>query len=376
MSRIWLSPPDVTPADRERLLAAFDSGWVAPAGPDLDAFEAEIAAACGRSFAVGLSSGTAALHLAMLELGVGPADEVMVSTLTFAASANAVAYVGATPVFIDAEKETWQVSPRLLEEELESRQRQGRRMPAAAVLVDLYGQCADYDQICGVLGSYGVPLVGDAAEALGATYRGRPAGSFGEAAVVSFNGNKIITTSGGGMLLTDSAQIAERARYLSTQARQPVPHYEHIDIGYNYRLSNLLAALGRSQLADLSRRVARRKEIRQRYEAALGTLPGVSFMPVADYGEPNYWLTCITLDPAIQPAPEEVRLALERRDIETRPTWKPMHMQPVFDSAPARTDGTAEAIFRCGLCIPSGSGLTEEEQDRVIESLLEILAVE
>lgn len=373
MSRIWLSPPDVGTEDRERLIAAMDAGWIAPVGPDLDAFEAEVAAVCDRRFAVGLASGTAALHLALLEVGVGAGDEVLVSSFTFAASANAVTYVGATPVFIDADASTWQVSPELLEEELTARRRRGERMPAAAVVVDLYGQCADYDRIIPLMERYGVPLISDAAEALGATYRDSPAGSFGEAAIVSFNGNKIITTSGGGMLLTDNATIAQRARYLATQARQPVPHYEHTEIGFNYRLSNLLAAFGRGQLTDLSRRVERRRAIFDRYRQALADLPGVAMMPEADYGVSTRWLTCITLDPDHQPDPETVRTALEERDIETRPTWKPMHLQPVFADAPRRADGTSERLFRTGLCLPSGSSLTEADQDRVIDHLLQVL---
>lgn len=368
MGRIWLSPPDVVGDDRERLIAALDSGWVAPVGPDLDAFEGEVAAACGRQHGVGLSAGTAALHLVLQELGVGPGDEVLVSTFTFAASANPVRYLGATPVFVDADPSSWQMSPDLLAEELEERRRQGRPAPRAAVVVDLYGQCADYDRIIPILDEHGVVLVEDAAEALGATYRGRPAGSFGAAAVVSFNGNKIITTSGGGMVVTDDEHLAARCRHLATQAREPAPHYEHVEVGYNYRLSNLLAAFGRGQLADLGRRVAHRRRVNQRYRDALDDLDGVGFMPEVDTGA-SCWLTCITIDPATGVTPEKVRLALEADDIESRPTWKPMHLQPVYAGAPARVDGTSDRIFATGLCLPSGSNLAAADQDRVIEHL-------
>lgn len=374
MSRIWLSPPDVTGDDRARLIAAVDGGWIAPVGPDLDGFEAETAVACGRTHAVGLSSGTAALHVALLELGVSAGDEVLVSTFTFVATANAVCHVGATPVFIDADAETWQMSPDLLAEELGARQRAGRSMPAAAVVVDLYGQCADYDRIAPLLAESGVPLIEDAAEALGATYRGRPAGSFGVAAILSFNGNKIITTSGGGMLVTDDVNLARRCCHLSTQAREPAPHYEHTEVGYNYRLSNLLAAFGRGQLADLTRRVAGRRAINQRYRAALAELPGLAFMPEADYGTSTCWLTCITIDPGLPVTPDAIRLHLESHDIEARPTWKPMHLQPVFADAPARVDGTSARLFATGLCLPSGSTLTDGDQDRVIELVQEALA--
>jgi pyridoxal phosphate-dependent aminotransferase EpsN len=367
VARIFLSPPDVSDADRRALLRAFDSGWVAPAGPDLAAFEEECAAVCGRRFGVALSSGTAALHLALVTMGVGAGDDVIVSTFTFAASVNAVVYVGARPVLIDSDEATWNLSADLLEDELAARRAAGAALPKAAIVVDLYGQCADYGRIVPLLESYGVPLIGDAAEALGATFGESPAGSFGVCSAVSFNGNKIITTSGGGMFLTDDEAMASRVRHLATQAREPEAHYEHVDVGYNYRLSNLLAAMGRSQLADLGRRVARRREIFDRYVSALGALPGVSFMPEAPYGRANRWLTCLTIDPAAAGfSPEELRLWLEEDDIESRPTWKPMHLQPAFSWCPARVDGTSERLFTTGLCLPSGSSMTSDDQERVI----------
>ena len=297
MTRIYLSAPDVRGPEREMVLAAIDSNWCAPVGPDLDAFEAEVAAVTGRAYGVALSSGTAGLHLALLELGVGPGDEVLVSTFTFVATANAVAYCGATPVFIDSEPETWNMSADLLAEELEVRRSAGRPMPAAAIVVDLYGQCADYDRILPILAEHGIPLVEDAAEAIGASLGNRPAGSFGAAAVLSFNGNKLITSSGGGMLVTDDEHMARRARYLATQAREPFDHYEHTEVGYNYRLSNLLAAFGRGQLFGLDDRIARRAEIRDRYAEFFADVPGVALNSIATGRSVNHWLTCAIVDP-------------------------------------------------------------------------------
>jgi dTDP-4-amino-4,6-dideoxygalactose transaminase len=367
VSRIYLSPPDVGAEERRMLLEAFDSNWIAPVGPDLDAFEAELAARVGMEHAVALSSGTAGLHLALLLAGVGPGDDVLVPSFTFVASASAVTYLGATPVLVDSSSSNWTVDPVLVAEELDRRARIGR-LPAALVTVDLYGQSADYDPLGALCEQYGIPLIEDAAEALGATYRGRPAGSFGLAAVFSFNGNKIITTSGGGMLVAASAELVDRARHLATQAREPFVHYEHAVLGFNYRLSNLLAALGRAQLAGLDHHIARRRAINEAYRVALGDLPGVTFMPVADYGEPNWWLTCITVDPAEFGADrEQIRLALEAADIESRPTWKPLHLQPVFEGVPVVGGAACAAVFERGLCLPTGSALSETELHRVVE---------
>jgi FlaA1/EpsC-like NDP-sugar epimerase/dTDP-4-amino-4,6-dideoxygalactose transaminase/lipopolysaccharide/colanic/teichoic acid biosynthesis glycosyltransferase len=368
-ARIWLSPPDVRPAERQALLAALESGWIAPVGPDLDAFEAELAERCGVPYAVALSSGTAALHLALLQVGVKPGTDVLLPTATFAATANAVAYCGARPCFVDVDPVTWQMSPALLAAELADRRARGAR-PAAVVTVDLYGACTDYDAILVVCAEHGVPVVEDAAEALGATFGGRPAGSFGAAGVLSFNGNKIITTSSGGALLCHDRGAAERARYLATQARQPAAHYEHTEVGFNYRLSNLLAAFGRGQLATLDERIARRRAIQTRYRQALSDLPGVAFPATDPRTSTNAWLTCITLEPEVAPLrPNELRLALEARNIETRPLWKPMHAQPVFRGHPARLDGTADRLFATGLCLPSGSGMSDADLDRVIAAV-------
>ena len=359
--RIFLSAPDVGETERELLLDAFDSNWIAPLGPHVDALEHELAEVAGRADAVALSSGTAALHLGLLELGVGPGDRVVTSTLTFAATANAIAYVGAEPVFLDVDPDTWQLDPTLLEQELS----QGRP-PAAIVPVDLYGQCCDYDRILDLADQHGVPVLEDAAEALGASHHGRPAGSFGQLAVLSFNGNKIITGGGGGALLTNDPETAERVRYLATQARQPAPHYEHTEVGYNYRLSNLNAAVVRGQLQSLADKVGRRRAINARYRELLGDLPGVVFMPVDPAGEPNAWLTCLSIDPDVAGTDREaVRTHLLGRGIEARPVWKPMHLQPVFEGAAARITGVAERLFDHGLCLPSGTGLSDGDIDEV-----------
>ena len=323
------------------------------------------------SHAVALSSGTAALHLGLHILGVGRGHEVITSTLTFAATANAICYQGASPVFLDVSPETWNLDPDLLEDELQARNRRNR-LPAAVLSVDLYGQCADYTRIAGICERFGVPLIEDAAEALGASCGARPAGAFGECAAFSFNGNKIITTSGGGMLVTNRRELAERARHLSTQARQPAAHYEHEDIGFNYRMSNLLAAVGRGQLAGLDRKIERRRQINRAYRAALSDAAGVSFMPEAPYGRGNAWLTVVTIDPrAFAVDCEAIRLHLESLDIESRPVWKPMHLQPVFRDCQVSGGAVAEALFRDGLCLPSGSSLTEEQQRRVIAGIEE-----
>jgi dTDP-4-amino-4,6-dideoxygalactose transaminase len=369
VERIHLSPPHVGAREREYLLDAFDSNWIAPLGPHVDAFEREVAAWVGVRHGAALASGTAALHLALRLLGVSHDDEVLLPTLTFAATANAVTYVGAKPTFIDVASGTWQLDPDLLDETLAHRARQGRKV-AAVVTVDLYGQCADYGRILPSCDALGIPVIEDAAEALGATYRGRPAGSFGVAAVLSFNGNKMITTSGGGMLLSDEAELIEQARYLASQARDPADHYQHSQIGYNYRLSNLLAAVGRAQLSSLEAKVAARQRLNARYRAELEKLPGLEFMPRAEYGVPTWWLTCLTIDPvAFGASRDEVLLRLRDANVEARPVWKPMHCQPVFRDRPTIGGPVAEEIFGSGLCLPSGSALTRSQQDRVIDTV-------
>ena len=358
--------------DEERglLLDAFDSNWIAPLGPHVDAFEHELAARVGMPHAAAVSSGTAALHLALRLLGVSSGDDVLVSTLTFVASANAVAYQGARPVFVDSDTSTWNMDPGLLVEELEERARRNS-LPKAVVVVDLYGQCADYDPILEVCDRYEVPVVEDAAESLGATYRGNQAGSFGAMGVFSFNGNKVITTSGGGMLVSRDEEAIARARFLSTQAREPGPDHNHREVGFNYRLSNLLAAVGRGQLGHLDDRIESRRKVNLSYRTRLADVPGIEFMPAAAYGDPIFWFTTITVDPeAFGATSDDIRIRLEAADIESRPPWKPLHTQPTYAGCPTRGGKVAEDIFRRGLCLPSGSSLTDDDLDRVIETVL------
>jgi dTDP-4-amino-4,6-dideoxygalactose transaminase len=370
MNRTYLSPPDVGPAERKLLLDAFDSNWIAPLGPHVDAFEREFADEVGVPYAVALSSGTAALHLALITLGIERGRDVITSTMTFAATANAITYVGANPAFVDVSPDTWTLDPDLLDEELTLRARY-RNQAAAVITVDLYGQCADYARIGDVCAKHGVPVIEDAAEALGATYGNRSAGAFGECAAFSFNGNKIITTSGGGMLVSHRREIVDRARHLATQAREAAAHYEHADVGHNYRLSNLLAAVGRGQLASLAEKVARRRQVNRRYREGLRGADGLTFMPEAPYGRSNCWLTCLTLAPATFGAtPEYLRLALERENIESRPLWKPMHLQPVYRHQPMCGGAVSERLFETGLCLPSGSTLNADDQRRVIDVVL------
>lgn len=366
MSRIWLSSPDVGSLERDAIVRAFDSGWIAPTGPEVDAFERDVIALTGWHGAVALSSGTAGLHLALLQVGVGPGDVVLTSTFTFVATANAIRYCGAEPVFIDSETTSWNLSAELVTRAIADLHRQGRR-PAAVVMVDLYGQCADVDAIVTACRPLGIPIIEDAAEALGATYRGRPAGTLGDIGVFSFNGNKIITTSGGGMLVTSSVDIAEHVRHLSTQAREPGVHYEHHEIGFNYRLSNLLAALGRAQLQRLPEFISRRREINEHYQAGLTDIESVSFMPHPDWSEWNGWLTCVVVES--REKRDAIIAALADDNIESRPLWKPMHLQPVHAQFQSYLDGTSEDLFERGLCLPSSSALTDADVDRVIDRI-------
>lgn len=365
MPRIYLSPPHMSGLEQPYVQEAFDTNWIAPLGPNVDAFEAEFCALTGAPHALALVSGTAALHLALIHLGVGPGDEVAVSTLTFAASVNPILYVGARPIFIDSETASWNLAPDLLADFL-ARRAQANRLPKALILVHLYGQSADIAAIQSICDRYGVILLEDAAEALGATYQGQSPGTFGRAGIFSFNGNKIITTSGGGMLVSPDADLIAHARKLSTQAREDAPHYEHAEIGYNYRLSNVLAGIGRGQLQVVPERVAACRRNFAFYQSALADCPGLAFMPEASWGQHTRWLTTLTINPAQFGADREaVRLALEAENIESRPLWKPMHLQPVF--APYESVGgeVAAALFRDGLCLPSGTDLTEAQLGRV-----------
>ena len=368
--KILLSPPSVGRLEREMLLDAFDSGWIAPAGPDLDAFEREVAEAVDVAHGVALSSGTAALHLCLQLAGVGETDQVLVPSFTFAASVNPVTYRSAEPIFVDSSPETWTIDPVLVAEEITRATRRGRP-PKALIAVDIYGQCADYDELCALCADHGVTLIEDAAEALGATYRGRKAASLAGLSAVSFNGNKIITCGGGGMLLTDDAATAERARHLATQARDPAPHYEHSVVGYNYRLSNLLAAVGRAQLRTLDERVAARRRTNALYREAFSQVAGLAMMPEAPYGASNNWLTCVLIDEnEFGASPEQVRLALELAGIEARPTWKPMHLQGAFRGRRMVGGRVCEILFARGLCLPSGQDLSEDDIARVATAVI------
>jgi pyridoxal phosphate-dependent aminotransferase EpsN len=368
MARIHLSVPHMGPAEAGHVREAFESNWLSTVGPHLDAFERAFALRIGRP-AVALASGTAALHLGLRALGVGPGDEVLVSDLTFVASVNPIRYLGATPVLVDSDRETWMMSPARLAEALEDRLRRGRR-PRAVVVVHLYGQVADMDPILAACRSAEVPVLEDAAEALGATYRGRAAGTLGAVAAFSFNGNKIITTSGGGMLAADRRELVDRVRGWSTQAREPGLAYHHVELGYNYRLSNVLAGIGRGQLEVLEERVAQRRAVDARYRAAFADLPGLTPMPEAPYGTPTHWLSCFLVDrDAFGATRDEVIAALAAVDAEARPLWKPMHLQPLYAGCERYGGEVAAELFERGLCLPSSSCLTADEQGRVVEAV-------
>lgn len=364
-NRIFLSPPHVSDREREALLAAFDSNYIAPAGPHLDAFEKLFLEETGFTHGVAVSSGTAAMHLALRHLNVSSGDIVIASTLTFIGSVSPILFQGATPFFVDSDRATWNLDTALLAEALERCAREGRHV-SAVVPTDLYGQSCDQEEIRAICDAYSVPMVVDSAESLGATYRGNSSGRMADAAVFSFNGNKILTTSGGGILASDNREMIDHARHLSTQAREPVAHFEHRELGYNYRLSNLCAAVGWAQLQSLEDRVVRKREIFRAYEEMLGDLPGLSFMPQSAKGESNCWLTVILIDPAeFGASGEDVRLALEKENIESRPMWKPMHSQPVFENCEYLGRGVADDLFEKGLCLPSGTAMTEVDLARI-----------
>jgi dTDP-4-amino-4,6-dideoxygalactose transaminase len=373
-SRVYLSSPHMSGDEEPLVHEAFVSNWIAPLGPHVDAFQKEFSQVIGGTPSLALSSGTAALHLALQLLGVQRDDEVLVSTLTFSASVNPICYLGARPVFVDSERTSWNMDPALVEETLAKRAAAGR-VPKAVVVVHLYGQSADLDPILAACRRYNVVLIEDAAEALGATYKGRQPGTFGQAGIFSFNGNKIITTAGGGMLVSPDEGLLAHALKLATQAREPAPHYEHTEIGYNYRLSNILAAIGRGQLRHLEDRVQARRRNFDFYVEQLGDLPGISFMPEAPWGRHTRWLTTLTIDPAEFGATrEDVRLALEAANIESRPLWKPMHLQPVFAQYERVGGEVAESLFENGLCLPSGSNLTTADLERVVEVVRQVHA--
>ncbi|MDV8003151.1 DegT/DnrJ/EryC1/StrS family aminotransferase [Rhodococcus sp. IEGM 1408] len=368
MSRILMSKATVGPEEEEALIRAIRSGWVTPLGPEVDAFEAEICERTGRRHALALSSGTAALHLALLELGAQPGVCVVLSSMTFAATANAVAYTGAEAVFVDSRESDGNVDAELMLETIRVLQSEGRDV-VAALPVDLFGRCVEYDVLESGLAELGVPMLADAAESLGATFKGKAAGAYGRAAAFSFNGNKIMTTSGGGMLVSDDAELIDRARYLSTQARQPTPWYEHTEVGFNYRMSNILAAIGRAQLAKLDDFIVRRRAIRRMYVDAFADIDGLRFLGSAedlDGTAENCWLTAIDLGTEVGVTANEMVAHLDASDIEGRHLWKPMHLQPVWKDSRAFVNGASETLFRRGVTLPSGFGLMDSEIEQVV----------
>ena len=377
--RIFLSPPHLGRHELNYVHKAIEDNWVAPVGPNLVGFEADICAAVGIPFCVALNSGTAALHLGLLLLGVGPGDEVLCPSFTFVATANVIRYCGATPVFVDSEAVTWNICPVRLREAIEDRLRRGKK-PRALLLVHLYGMPAQVAEIVALAAEFDIPILEDAAEALGSTWQYQPLGGFGRVGVFSFNGNKILTTSGGGALVTYDRALAERAHYLATQAKDAASHYQHSEVGYNYRLSNILAGIGRGQMGLLADRVKRRREIFRWYQERLADLPGLAVAPAAELPGTlsNRWLTTVLLslpDPADAgaPTPETLRLALEARNVESRPLWKPMHLQPLFAAAPMYGGAVCADLFARGLCLPSGTAMTETDLRRVAETVREAL---
>ncbi|XPV76070.1 MAG: DegT/DnrJ/EryC1/StrS family aminotransferase [Desulfovibrio sp.] len=369
--RLYLSPPHMGGTELDHIHAAFESNFIAPLGPQVNGFEQAFQNLTGFAHCGAFSCGTAALHLALRLLGVGKGDIVLASSLTFIGSVSAVTFLGAELVFVDSDHDTWNMDPDALAQAIDTLHKEGKQVKAV-LPTDLYGQCADYDRIMEICNSHNIPVLADSAESVGAGYKGRHAGKGATAAIYSFNGNKIITTSGGGMLGSDNEEFIAKARWLSQQAREDEPYYEHKTIGYNYRMSNVVAAIGLGQLEVLEERVNRRREIHDLYAEALSDLP-ITFMPEAAYGRHNRWLTVIQIDPASGVQPETVRLALEEDNIESRPVWKPMHMQPVFAGNRMFGGAVSEELFANGLCLPSGTAMTDNDMDRVISKVRKTL---
>ncbi|WP_053365625.1 DegT/DnrJ/EryC1/StrS family aminotransferase [Bacillus sp. FJAT-27245] len=371
--RIYLSSPHMSGREQSYIQEAFETNWIAPLGPNVNAFEEEIAAYAGVNGAAAVSSGTAAIHLALELLEIGRGDRVFCSSLTFMASANPILYQGGEPVFIDSEPDTWNMCPKALKRAFKIAAKTNK-LPKAVIVVNLYGQSAKMDEISAICNEYEVPFIEDAAESLGSEYKGRKSGSFGKFGIFSFNGNKIITTSGGGMLISDDIAALERARFLATQARDPAPHYQHSTVGFNYRMSNILAGVGRAQLEVLDARVEARRAVFNRYAEALRGIRGLKFMPELEGTMSNRWLTTFTLDQSVSGvSPMELINSLAEENIEARPVWKPLHLQPVFDGVdyyPHEPGNcVSSALFRNGVCLPSGSNMTLDEQERVIEAV-------
>jgi dTDP-4-amino-4,6-dideoxygalactose transaminase len=372
---IYLSSPHMGGSELKYVNEAYETNWVAPLGANVDGFENDIRTFTNSGHCAALSSGTAALHLALILSGVKPGDYVICQNMTFSASANPIAYLGAKPVFIDSEIDTWNMDPELLEKAITDLAKKSIK-PKAIIPVHLYGMPAKLDQIIKIGGKYSIPIIEDAAESLGSTFQARATGTFGKIGILSFNGNKIITTSAGGAIIADDQSLIEKARFLATQARDDAPHYQHSHIGYNYRMSNILAGIGRGQMEVLIKRVQQRRTVNKWYRSFLSSIEGVHFQsePNDNYYS-NFWLTAITIDPEkTRVTREEVRLKLLTKNIESRPLWKPMHLQPVFQDAPFFGDGTSENLFDQGLCLPSGSNLTVDDKSRIKKALLEVLA--
>jgi len=369
-NRIYLSLACMSGEEQKYIQEAFDTNWVVPLGPNVDGFEKELENYLGGNKKIAaLNSGTAAIHLALLQLGVGVGDEVICQSFTFAATANPISYLGATPVFVDSDDKTWNMNPVFLEQAIEERLKKTKRLPKAIIPVHLYGMPADMDAILRIAKRYEIPVLEDAAEALGSSYRGQKCGTFGEFACLSFNGNKMITTSGGGALVCSTEAQKKKTMFYATQARDEAPHYQHSETGYNYRMSNICAGIGRGQMTILDGHVARRREIHRVYSTLLSELPGVSvFENPSEAYQSNHWLTCVLIEPEEAGyTREDLRLAMERANIETRPLWKPMHLQPVFADAPFYGSSVSEKLFKKGLCIPSSPILTEEDINRVAD---------
>lgn len=373
--QILLSTPHMGSAERDFVEEAFRTNWIAPLGPNVDGFEQELAELVGVKYAAALSSGTAAIHLGLILLGVQEGDKVFCSTLTFSASANPIVYQGAEPVFIDSDEESWNMSPAALESAFETAKREGW-MPKAVIVVDLYGQSADMDRLVAICNAHNVPVLEDAAESLGALYKGKPSGSFGKLGVYSFNGNKIITTSGGGMLVSDDKELIAKARFLATQARDPAPHYQHSQIGYNYRMSNILAGVGRGQLKVLGERVAARRAVFEAYKSAFAGVPEIQWMPEPEWSYSTHWLTACVIDPSVGINSQDLTKRLAGELIEARPLWKPMHLQPVFAHCryfPEPEKSVSDRLFEHGICLPSGSNMSESQIARIVETVRKIL---
>jgi dTDP-4-amino-4,6-dideoxygalactose transaminase len=372
--KVWLSSPHMGNTEQKFVGEAFETNWIAPLGPNVDAFEDDLENYCEVKHAAALSSGTAALHIALNLLKVKPGDEVIASSFTFSATINPIVYLGAIPILIDSEPDTWNMCPEILESAIKDRLIKGKK-PRAIIPVHLYGMPANMEKIMEIAGKYEIPVIEDAAEALGSRYKDRPVGTFGKMSILSFNGNKIITTSGGGALLSDDEELINKARFLSTQSRDKAAHYQHSEIGYNYRMSNVLAGIGRGQMEVISDRVMQRRANFQFYKKNLSVFSGIHFLeePDATFYS-NHWLTTIIIDPAkCKIHKEDLYKALDNENIESRPLWKPMHMQPVFKSCPAYVNGTSEKLFNSGLCLPSGSNMSESDRNRVLETIVSCL---